>query len=473
MAKLAVAAIIISLMVLINADRSFHTSVEAIKRALKIDKEIAQLLKNVVPNGFEEEIVINRQVKHATFIKKYIDEHNKLAKAHKWKSNSITDEEAEAVAGNPIFAFQIMRRLSVDYEAFPKRIKEIDLQKFNQSLENAARGMSNIGNNIIQLQQTHRNFPSKDLRRGRFGRKQTSARLTVGDCMNLSLLAKQTDAVEISLQWSLAAHELCEFKAKKVKTDGVDGKSICDKSTKPFYEVTKQHLNINDAGGVTDDRNSLCSRTLLHKQTITGPNRRLHCSYLQPKNEPYVTIKNYKLEILSVNPTIVTIHDVITSNEANHIIKESITALNSPQFEKFNENNTKLLADGIWLNDHHDKVIERISKRITEITGLSTSGSEKKDIQVINYGLVDVIHKEEDLERIWGNTRSPENNVATLILYLSDVEIGGSTYFPKIGLAIQPKIGSATLIFNDEERKQTNKTSIYGGCPVILGNKWG
>lgn len=44
---------------------------------------------------------------------------------------------------------------------------------------------------------------------------------------------------------------------------------------------------------------------------------KLSCHYLIRKNEPYVTLQRYKIEVQSIDPLIWTIYDVITPEETN------------------------------------------------------------------------------------------------------------------------------------------------------------
>lgn len=61
--------------------------------------------------------------------------------------------------------------------------------------------------------------------------------------------------------------------------------------------------------------------------------------------------------------------------------------------------------------------------------------------------------------------------VATFILYLSDVEAGGGTRFPNIGLEFRPKKGAALLFANTDIYGQPHANSLHAGMPVISGTK--
>lgn len=67
--------------------------------------------------------------------------------------------------------------------------------------------------------------------------------------------------------------------------------------------------------------------------------------------------------------------------------------------------------------------------------------------------------------------------LATFILYLSEVEQGGGTAFPGIGLEVFPKKGNALFFLNTDANHQPDQQTLHAGCPVVAGtkiiaNKW-
>merc|ERR1719367_1872408 len=56
--------------------------------------------------------------------------------------------------------------------------------------------------------------------------------------------------------------------------------------------------------------------------------------------------------------------------------------------------------------------------------------------------------------------------------YLSEVPLGGWTAFPRLGVAVQPRKGSAVYWHNLKRSGRSDMHMLHGGCPVILGSKW-
>ena len=67
--------------------------------------------------------------------------------------------------------------------------------------------------------------------------------------------------------------------------------------------------------------------------------------------------------------------------------------------------------------------------------------------------------------------------LATIILYLTDVEAGGGTDFPAINVTVQPKKGNALFFVNTNPYGMPNHKTLHAGLPVqkgckIIASKW-
>ncbi len=62
--------------------------------------------------------------------------------------------------------------------------------------------------------------------------------------------------------------------------------------------------------------------------------------------------------------------------------------------------------------------------------------------------------------------------VATLVMYLNEVEEGGGTAFPELGLTVAPAQGSAVYFSYCNSSNQLDPLTYHGGDPVTRGEKW-
>jgi len=70
-----------------------------------------------------------------------------------------------------------------------------------------------------------------------------------------------------------------------------------------------------------------------------------------------------------------------------------------------------------------------------------------------------------------------ENIIVRIVLHvflqMTDVIKGGSTVFPRLGIAAHPVKGSAVFWYNLLKNGERNTLMLHGACPVVFGNKWG
>ena len=64
------------------------------------------------------------------------------------------------------------------------------------------------------------------------------------------------------------------------------------------------------------------------------------------------------------------------------------------------------------------------------------------------------------------------NRLATVIVYLSDVEEGGETHFPRVNLKVRPSKGDALLFWNRTPDFVLDPLALHSSLPVVRGTKW-
>jgi len=125
----------------------------------------------------------------------------------------------------------------------------------------------------------------------------------------------------------------------------------------------------------------------------------------------------------------------------------------------------------------HNAEALRVSSRIRNATMMEVYtffGGEM--FQVANYGIGGQYTKHWDAagEGVDVNDGfdGQGSRIQTFMAYLSDVEAGGATSFPMLGMSVWPKKGDAITWYNLHRNGQQDKLMAHGGCPVIKGSKW-
>jgi prolyl 4-hydroxylase len=130
---------------------------------------------------------------------------------------------------------------------------------------------------------------------------------------------------------------------------------------------------------------------------------------------------------------------------------------------------------GTYFRRAENPLIARIEARIAELTGCPIENGEP--IQVLYYrpGTEYKPHFDYFDPADEGNRKVLSmggQRVATLIMYLSDVQGGGSTVFPDIGLDVLPRRGNAVFFAYSDDAGRLDPRTLHGGSPVGSGEKW-
>ncbi|KAL6581837.1 putative prolyl 4-hydroxylase 4 [Orobanche minor] len=138
-----------------------------------------------------------------------------------------------------------------------------------------------------------------------------------------------------------------------------------------------------------------------------------------------------------------------------------------------------------------DPIVSGIEDKIATWTFLPKENGE--DIQVLRYEPGQKYDPHYDYFTDKVNIARGGHRIATVLLYLTDVEKGGETVFPsaeesprrrsvstdkylsdcgKQGPSVKPRKGDALLFFSLYPNAVPDPASLHAGCPVDEGEKW-
>jgi prolyl 4-hydroxylase len=130
---------------------------------------------------------------------------------------------------------------------------------------------------------------------------------------------------------------------------------------------------------------------------------------------------------------------------------------------------------GAMLQRGESELVQRIEARLAALVRWPVERGE--GLQVLRYERGNEYRPHFD----WFNPDLPGprkhlerggQRVGTIITYLSDVEEGGATSFPNIGLEVQPRKGCAVFFANTDTDGVPDQKTLHAGEPVMRGVKY-
>ncbi|KAI3798818.1 hypothetical protein L1987_34097 [Smallanthus sonchifolius] len=199
------------------------------------------------------------------------------------------------------------------------------------------------------------------------------------------------------------------------------------------------------------------------------------------------------VEVISWEPRAVIYHNFLSKEECEHIIdiaKPHMKKSTIIHYEKGEIEDTIFRTCYItFLDRGQDETVRAIEKRIADFTFLPVEYGE--ELQVLHYEVGQKYHTHYDFYTDDYNTKNEGQRMATVVMYLSDVDEGGETVFPSAmgnisalpcwneqsrhgrgGLSVKPKMGDALLFWSIKPDATLDYSTRHGGCPVIKGSKW-
>ncbi|KAJ0175458.1 hypothetical protein K1T71_008617 [Dendrolimus kikuchii] len=442
-------------------------------------------------------------------------------------------EDIPNYLGNPINAFTLIKRLTTDLDFIEDSInigtdyiKNVTVNHDDVKYP-VLEDLAGAAQALTRLQETY-HLHIEELAEGLLNGVRYSFPMTAGDCYELGRALYNNKDFENSLEWMRVAYKkfkvesqaenhpftevdileyisfslymLDDVKEALIWTEKLlklDPNHTRARGNVPHYKKAlakeKEKLKKDKRGDTGDDEDveekkpeealtdyqkerkvyeSLCRGEMDIPSVIA---KKLKCRYLT-ENHPFLKYAPIKMEEMYLDPTIVMFHGVMSDEEI-----EFIQEMAKPRFKRAVVHDPKTgemvqanyrISKSSWLRDEESPIVERISRRVADMTGLSMIYAE--ELQVVNYGIgghyephYDFARRSESIFKKHGG-----NRIATVLFYMSDVAQGGATVFTELGLSLFPEKGAAAFWLNLHPSGEGDLATRHAACPVLRGSKW-
>jgi prolyl 4-hydroxylase len=179
------------------------------------------------------------------------------------------------------------------------------------------------------------------------------------------------------------------------------------------------------------------------------------------------------------SPTLVLLGDVMTPRECAELMALARPRL-APSTVVDPQTGLDVVAGyreslGMFFRPVENDLIARLDRRFAEVMNLPVENGEGLQVLCYGPGGATAPHFDFILPTNAANQASVARSgqrVSTLLAYLTDVDEGGETVFPRAGWTVQPRRGNALYFESCNRRGQLDEQSLHAGCRVTRGEKW-
>jgi len=460
-------------------------------------------------------------------IQNYVESHRSLMHG---------DFASSSVVANPVDAYHLLKRLTIDWDVVERaldhvanssksvlnqvsNLRESSVVPSEEDLHGAAIALVRLQDtyllNVTDLADGHFNGVEHSKDRIFQSRRDLSGR----DCLFLARHAFSGGYYDTALQWAETAliqairkgeddvevdklrHQVNEFLAlaSSVHDDVLErqgprgnnwqtnfyptNKKFTSKHSEKYNFLAREKFVPKLYRQQSEDEEGEHYERLCRGEKLRSPKVEagLRCR-LVTRNHPLLLLQPLKIEEQSNDPMIVVLHDLLTDRQTDILRQLGEPKLSTSMHRggegKFVRSMIRT-SKNAWLEEHENASLPLIRSRMEVVTGLILGPETASEFfQIANYGIGGLYQSHTD-NVIHPNIETPDpwniyvgDRIATLMVYLSDVEAGGATVFPRAGVTCWPRRGSAAFWWNLYKSGEADATTRHGACPVLHGSKW-
>ncbi|XP_017149969.1 prolyl 4-hydroxylase subunit alpha-1-like isoform X1 [Drosophila miranda] len=264
--------------------------------------------------------------------------------------------------------------------------------------------------------------------------------------------------------------ELALTVLQRVSTLGIDDQSIL------------RQLELLERGDLKPTQGTRQLKMINFEHYVRGcrglfdPPEGLSCHY-DFHTHPLLRLAPFKVEPLSQDPYIAMYHDVIYDSEIEELKDNAFPDMERSKVYTYSDEdskNTGRTSMSAFQTDHQYRAVTKVNRRVMHMTGFEVLADGSSDeLLVLNYATAAQYLTHSDyFGPQYSEYIQRGDRIATVLFYLNDVEQGGKTVFPRLGIFRSPMKGSAVVFYNMNSSLQGDPRTEHGGCPVLVGTKW-
>jgi prolyl 4-hydroxylase len=182
---------------------------------------------------------------------------------------------------------------------------------------------------------------------------------------------------------------------------------------------------------------------------------------------------------ISRDPLVQCVDNFLSTKECDHFIAITSNSMERSVLGVHGNQQESSYRTGQmhWLKKDHDRKIRAVAKRLSKLVKVPVGHAES--FQMISYARGE--EYKPHLDAFDPDTPIGQSSfsrggqrIITCLFYLNDVEQGGGTKFPELGVEIEARRGRLVIFHNVKSGSLTERDPrlLHCGMPVLAGEKW-
>ncbi len=205
------------------------------------------------------------------------------------------------------------------------------------------------------------------------------------------------------------------------------------------------------------------------------------CEPIRLPDSGSVQVANRSVGIgfVMADPNIALLEGLLDDDECAELIEQSRGKLKRSEVVNRKtgdfEVNPVRTSEGTHFARGETELVARLEARIAAVTGIPVDCGEPLQILHYQVGGEYLAHHDYFEPSDPGSAvhmAAGGQRVATLVIYLNDVPLGGATRFPNLDLAVRARQGNAVYFEYCNSDSELDERCLHAGLPVEQGEKW-
>ncbi|MHA6845364.1 2OG-Fe(II) oxygenase [Ralstonia syzygii] len=199
------------------------------------------------------------------------------------------------------------------------------------------------------------------------------------------------------------------------------------------------------------------------------------------QNRLCVGDRQVSVQFVSHHPRAALISDLLSTQECDALIEQARSRLTTSYVIEYESGQevvneaTRSCSCASFPPEEMSMLQKRIVERAARLVG--QPGAHCEGVTFARYLPGEQFRPHVDYFRgaVLNNDKimgSSGHRIATVLLYLNEVEAGGATFFPNPGFEVRPQKGGALYFAYQQADGSMDPTSLHEGCAVTQGEKW-